>query len=88
MKKVRYCQRVLGYRPSRLTHRPSFDIEQRIAILYDHVVHGSDVYQLITKYNSNYSSIRHILVHYNRFGKTDRRKYKQIYYDGKVEVGS
>ena len=38
-----------------------------------------DVYELIQKYNSNYSTLKHILMQYSQFGKTDRRKFKQIY---------
>ena len=38
-----------------------------------------DVYELIRKYDSNYSTLKHILMQYNRFGKTDRRKFKRFY---------
>lgn len=35
-----------------------------------------NVYELVQKYNSNYSTIRHIIVQYNLYGKTDKRNFK------------
>ena len=37
-----------------------------------------DIYELIRKYESNYSTLKHILMQYNQFGKTDRRQFKHI----------
>ena len=51
-----------------------------MAIIYDNLVHGKSVLQLIQEYGMNYSTIKHVLLQYHKHGKTDIRKYRPYNY--------
>ena len=57
------------------------DSALRTAIIYDNVVHGIGIMNLVKKHHINYSTIRHILLQYQVSGKTDIRKYKLLEYN-------
>ena len=56
------------------------DTALRIAIIYDCVVHGIGIMDLVKKHQINYCTVRHILLQYQLSGKTDIRKYKLLEY--------
>ena len=75
-----YNRRILGYRNKRNESRVCYTKEVRLSILYDHFVHKKSVRDLIHDYGINYSSIKHILLQYIKYGKTDVRKQRPSYY--------
>lgn len=48
----------------------------RIAIIFDHAVHRKIVKRIIRDHGINYSTLRHILIQYYLFGRTDVRKFR------------
>ena len=59
------------------------DMVKRVAIIYDHAIHKKPVKQIIQDHNLNYSTVRHILLQYFLFGRTDIRKFRQVKNDSK-----
>ena len=72
-----YRQSVLGYRKARKSNLSMIDSAKRIAIIYDHAVHKKPVKQIIKDHLLNYSTVRHILLQYSLYGRTDIRKFRQ-----------
>ena len=80
---------MLGYRNARNSNVPWVDTALRVANVYDHVVHRKGVRQIIRDRATNYSTIRHILLQYYLFGRTDTRKFRQKgqFYDEQFQSG-
>ena len=77
---AKYSQAILSYRERRSESRVSFQTQTRVALIYDNLVHGKSVLELIQEYGINYSTIKHVLTQYYKHGKTDIRKYRPINY--------
>ena len=62
---------MLGYRSQRSRNRQLIGTAKRVAIIYDHAIHGKGIREMILEYEVNYSTIRHILMLYYLFGRVD-----------------
>lgn len=52
------------------------DTPKRVAIIFDHLIHKKSARQIIQDHGTNYSTVRHILMQYYLFGRTDVRKFR------------
>lgn len=70
----------LGYKKCRSGVFSIVDTAKRVAVIFDHTIHKKPVKKIITDHAINYSTLRHILIQYYLFGRTDVRKYKPSRY--------
>ena len=73
---VEQRQSMLGYKKERQTNNVKVDQAARVAVIYDHSIHKKSVKQIIKDHGVNYSTVRHILLQYYLFGRTDIRKFR------------
>lgn len=71
-----YRQAKLGYGNARPATAAKVDTAKRVAIIFDHSVHKKTVKQIIRDHAINYSTLRHVLIQYYLFGRTDIRKFR------------
>lgn len=71
-----YRQSKLGYGTERNATATKVDTAKRVAIIFDHTVHRKTVKQIIRDHAINYSTLRHVLIQYYLFGRTDIRKFR------------
>ena len=71
-----YRTQFLGYKKQRGADFKKVDQDMRIAIIFDHAVHRKIVKRIIRDHGINYSTLRHILIQYYLFGRTDVRKFR------------
>ena len=52
-------------------------MSERIAIIYDHVVHKKPLIDMLHQYKVNYSTLRYILTAYYLFGRVECQRQRQ-----------
>ena len=66
----------MSHRRTKTAKLTLIDTTKRVAIIYDHLILKKSVKQIIDEYDVNYSTVRHILMQYYLFGRTDIRKFR------------